>query len=171
MTVSSSWVGCSVSRLAAIFSASLFILIHGRDGLAQGGQRDLTMAVLLLAATAFLLAAVRSTRNQSVYAAAFGLLSGIALTIKPTVAPLSLAQLCLAIYTLRKLNRPWRAPTLFAILATLIAPPSPSSSSSANTPSPRSWPASTASSPTTPAWDTALSPTSSSTASPPSSLW
>jgi hypothetical protein len=122
MTVASSWVGCSVSRLAPLFASSLFILIHGRDGLAQGGQRDLTMAVLLLAATAFLLVAIRSAGNPSAYAAAFGLLSGIALTIKPTIAPLSLAQLALAIYTLRKLDRPWRAPTLSALLAAFIAP-------------------------------------------------
>lgn len=108
--------------LAPLFASSLFLLIHGRDGLAQGGQRDLTMAVLLLAATAFLLAAIRSAHNQSAYAAAFGLLSGIALTIKPTILALSLAQLALAIYTQRKLNRPWRTNALSAILAATIAP-------------------------------------------------
>ena len=36
----------------AVFAGTLFALIHGRDGLAQGGQRDLTMAVLLAVATA-----------------------------------------------------------------------------------------------------------------------
>jgi hypothetical protein len=108
--------------LAALFSASLLVLIHGRDGLAQGGQRDLTMAVLLLAGTAFLLATIRASLNHSAYAAAFGLLSGIALTIKPTIAPLSLAQLALVICTLRKLNHPWRTLTFSAILAALVAP-------------------------------------------------
>lgn len=68
--------------LAPIFAASVFILTHGRDGLAQGGQRDLTMAVSLLAATAFLFA---SLRRHSIWAAgAFGFLSGLAFTIKPT---------------------------------------------------------------------------------------
>ena len=82
-------MGSNHGRLAALFSASLFLLIHGRDGLAEGGQRDLTMAVLLLAATAFLFMAVRKSSSWS--AATFGLLSGIALTIKPTALPLSLA--------------------------------------------------------------------------------
>ncbi len=86
--------------LPGLFSASLFILIHGRDGLAEGGQRDLTMAVLLLTATAFLFVAVRKGSPWS--AAAFGLLSGIALTIKPTALPLSLIQLLLAATALRR---------------------------------------------------------------------
>jgi len=90
----------SPSFLAALFSASLFILIHGRDGLAEGGQRDLTMAVLLLTATAFLFVAVRKDSKWS--AATFGLLSGIAFTIKPTALPLSLAQLLLAANALRR---------------------------------------------------------------------
>ena len=95
-TVPSPGMGLRTSWLAGLFSASLFILIHGRDGLAEGGQRDLTMAVLLLAATAFLFLAVR---KQSLWpAAAFGLLSGIAATIKPTSLPLTLVQLALAIY-------------------------------------------------------------------------
>jgi len=89
--------------LAGLFSASLFILIHGRDGLAEGGQRDLTMAVCLIAATAFLLAAIRAAdaRISMPYAAAFGLLSGIAFTIKPTTLPLTLLQLALAVPALR----------------------------------------------------------------------
>jgi len=107
--------------LAALFSASLFILIHGRDGLAEGGQRDLTMAVLLLAATAFLFLAVRKGSSWS--AAAFGLLSGVALTIKPTALPLSLLQLALALYVLRRQTS--NVASRFAspaILAGLIGP-------------------------------------------------
>ena len=46
--------------MAGLYAACLFILIHGRDGLAQGGQRDLTMAVCLIVATAFLVVAIRS---------------------------------------------------------------------------------------------------------------
>ena len=72
--------------LAAFFAASLFILVHGRDGLAEGGQRDLIMAVCLIAATAFLFTAVRKRIVWPI--AIFGLLSGIAFAIKPTVLPL-----------------------------------------------------------------------------------
>ena len=47
-------VGPEDGWLAGLFAACLFILVHGRDGLAEGGQRDLTMAVCLVVATAFL---------------------------------------------------------------------------------------------------------------------
>jgi hypothetical protein len=85
--------------LAGIFAASLFILIHGRDGLTQAGQRDLTMAVCLLAATACLFIAVR--RRVVWPAAVFGLMSGLAVTIKPTSFPLTLLQLALAVHLLK----------------------------------------------------------------------
>jgi hypothetical protein len=89
--------------LSALFAASLFILVHGRDGLAEGGQRDLTMAVCLLVATAFLFIAIR---RDSLWAAfAFGLFSGVALTIKPPALPLTVAQLVLATITLRQRDR------------------------------------------------------------------
>jgi hypothetical protein len=118
----------SAGVLAALFAASLFILVHGRDGLSEGGQRDLTMAVLLLAATAFLFLAVRKSASAtgiSWPAAAFGLLSGIALTIKPTALPLSLAQLLLAATTLHRFlaaySREHQSPTR-SVLLRYIAP-------------------------------------------------
>jgi hypothetical protein len=135
IAASSRWVGSAKSWLPALFSASLFILIHGRDGLAEGGQRDLTMAVCLILATAFLFLAVRKASPWS--AAAFGLLSGITLTIKPTALPLTLVQLLLAVYALRlrpttaattpqqahlDQPRPWPRLILPALLAIWIAP-------------------------------------------------
>jgi len=80
--------------LAGLFAACLFLLVHGRDGLAESGQRDLTMAVCLIVATAFLFVAIR--RDSQWAAATFGLFSGVAMTIKPTTIVLSLAQLMLA---------------------------------------------------------------------------
>ncbi len=108
------------NRLAGLFAASLFALVHGRDGLAEGGQRDLTMAVALVAATALLLHALR--RQILWPAALFGLLSGLALTIKPTALPLSLTQLAVALWVLRRRNRPWRPPVLAALLAMTLFP-------------------------------------------------
>jgi len=103
VTASSSRMGSG--RLPALFASSLFILVHGRDGLAQGGQRDLTMAVCLLAATAALFIALRGLLEERSHfalpAAAFGLLSGIAATIKPTTVLLTLAQLLITAYALR----------------------------------------------------------------------
>jgi hypothetical protein len=127
MTVSSSWVGSENSWLAGLFAACLFILVHGRDGLAEGGQRDLTMAVCLIVATAFLFVAVR--RDWPWAAVAFGLFSGVALTIKPTALPVTVAQLLLAVYVLHKgggsqANPPrgWLHHAVAAIAGYLIAP-------------------------------------------------
>ncbi len=106
--------------LAGVFAAGLFILIHGRDGLAQGGQRDLTMAVCLLAATACIFLAVR--RHSLWATAAFGLFAGIALTIKPTALPLTLTQLLLASYAQRKRGLPWFSYVAFATGSFLLAP-------------------------------------------------
>jgi hypothetical protein len=103
VTASSSRVGSTQRWLPALFASSLFILIHGRDGLAQGGQRDLTMAVCLVAATAFLFHAVRKHALSA--SAAFGLLSGIAFTIKPTAALLTLVQLGLALSAIPRISR------------------------------------------------------------------
>jgi hypothetical protein len=113
--------------LAGLFAACLFILVHGRDGLAEGGQRDLTMAVCLIVATAFLFVAIR--RDWPWAAAAFGLFSGAALTIKPTALPLTMAQLLLAVYVLHKgggsqanPSRGWLHHAVAAIAGYLIAP-------------------------------------------------
>jgi len=103
-----------------LFAACLFILIHGRDGFEQGGQRDFVMAVLLLAATAFLFAAVN--RNWRWSSAVFGLLSGIAFSIKPTVLPLSLAQLLLGCYVCRQRQLRWLPHALGAATALLVGP-------------------------------------------------
>jgi hypothetical protein len=128
MTASSSWVGSDNGWLAGLFASSLFILTHGRDGLAQGGQRDLTMAVCLVAATAFFVHSVQ--KRSAMCAAAFGLLSGIAFTIKPTAPLLTVAQLALALYVVRAPARSEHGPRkrgdsaflLPAALAYLVAP-------------------------------------------------
>jgi hypothetical protein len=127
VTASSSRVGSS--WLPALFASSLFILVHGRDGIAQGGQRDLTIAVCLIASTAFLFHAVR---KHAIWAsAAFGLLSGVAVTIKPTALLLTLAQLALALYALRiagssdeqrRTNNGQRHLAVSAAIAYLVAP-------------------------------------------------
>jgi hypothetical protein len=127
MTASSSWVGPEDGWLAGVFAACLFILVHGRDGLAQGGQRDLTMAVCLIVATAFLFVAIR--REWPWAAVVFGLFSGVALTIKPTALPLTMSQLLLALYVLRgrggqgeSKNRRWLRYAAATILGYLVAP-------------------------------------------------
>lgn len=104
----------------AVFAGTMFALVHGRDGLAQGGQRDLTMAVLLVAGTAAVMVAIR--HRSAVAMAAFGLLAGIALTIKPTAIPLSLAQLLMALYVMRSQRQPLTKPFVAAVLGVLTFP-------------------------------------------------
>lgn len=109
------------SWLAPIFASTLFFLIHTRDGLAQGGQRDLTMAVALVSATAFLIRSIR--RDSRTAAAAFGLLSGLAVTIKPTAILLTGLQIVLAIRATRSSARPTRRlPLAPAALGWTVAP-------------------------------------------------
>lgn len=108
------------SWLPGLFAASLFILIHGRDGLEQGGQRDFVMAVLLVTATAFLFAAFR--RDWFWSSAIFGLLSGLAFSIKPTVLPLSFAQILFACYVAHRRGSGWLPHAVCASVAYLIAP-------------------------------------------------
>ena len=86
--------------LAGIYGSALFILIHGRDGVVQSGQRDLTIGVLLLAAVALLFHAHR--RNYWPATALFGLFCGAASTIKPTVLPLGFILLFLLSIDLRR---------------------------------------------------------------------
>ncbi len=71
---------------AAVFAATLFALIHGRDGVVQLGQRDLVMSVLLLFAYAGLLQSTKLSKLGRTFpwsALLFGLFIGLATTIKP----------------------------------------------------------------------------------------
>ncbi|MGC1871621.1 MAG: hypothetical protein WA700_11740 [Acidobacteriaceae bacterium] len=89
---------------AGIYAGVLFMLIHGRDGVAQAGERDLTMSVLLLAAVALLFYARRN--NNWVATAFFGLLCGCASIIKPTVIPLGFVLLLMLIIDRRRTRLP-----------------------------------------------------------------
>jgi hypothetical protein len=95
------------SRFAGCFSAALFLLIHGRDGIAQTGQRDLIMSALLLASMVFLFLAFR---NKNPYLIALtGLFAGIATTVKPTAALFTVAFLIAAFLFARKCHSSgWR---------------------------------------------------------------
>ncbi len=110
---------------AAVFAGAMFALVHGRDGLAEGGQRDLTMAVCLVAATALLFVGVR--RRAWWGFAGFGLLAGVALTIKPTALLVSLAQLGVAVWAVRRGKEPTSqgrdvGPLLWAVAGMVVGP-------------------------------------------------
>ena len=68
-------------RFAGFFAGCMFFLIHTRDGPRQIGQRDLSIAVLILLAFALSFAAFRSGRKWPHLLS--GLLLGAATTVKP----------------------------------------------------------------------------------------
>lgn len=75
-------------RFAGLFAATVFMALHGRDGIFDTGQRDLIMAALVVVAYAFFFRALR--RNSSAAAFLFGFCIAAAGTIKPTALPLGL---------------------------------------------------------------------------------
>lgn len=89
------------NRFAGFFAAALFMLVHGRDGIPQTGQRDLIIAVLVLLFTTLLFLAIRN--NESWFALFAGFFIGAACTIKPTGILFALALLTLG-FVLRKKN-------------------------------------------------------------------
>lgn len=110
--------------LAGIYGAALFALLHLRDGPPDTGQRDLTMAALLLASAAFLLAAGRRTktpRARAGAAVAFGLLAGAAVTVKPSAAGFAVVFAAMLAWRLRSLGERVAAPLLAACVG-LAAP-------------------------------------------------
>jgi hypothetical protein len=89
---------------AGFFAGVLLLLLHGRDGIQQVGQRDYTMAVLLLLAYAFLFHAWRSGKWWAT--AAFGLFAGIAGNMKPTAVPWSVLLLIMTACVLKAKKQP-----------------------------------------------------------------
>jgi hypothetical protein len=104
--------------LGGLYGAALFALLHGRDGPAQPGQRDLIIAVLLVGACAFLFHALRTSRNWPLFF--FGICASAAATIKPLPLPFALLLLLFAIHRIWRMGRsPW-LPLLSGIAGILV---------------------------------------------------
>jgi hypothetical protein len=95
--------GCG-NRLAGIFAAVLFAVIHGRDGINNTGQRDLVMAALVVLSYAFLFHAWRRGSPWATYL--FGFAIAAAGTIKPTALPLGVLLLAMLAVRLRRQKLP-----------------------------------------------------------------
>jgi hypothetical protein len=106
--------------LAGVFAAVLFMVVHGRDGINNTGQRDLTMAALVVLAYAFLFVAWR--RGSGWAAFLFGFCIAAAGTMKPTALPLGLVLLGLLVLVLRGQGQPARKAVLLGA-AGFLAPP------------------------------------------------
>ncbi len=78
------------ARLFGLAAGLLFVLIHLHDGLFQAGQRDLALAVILLASLALI---ARNPSLTPLTLFSFEFLIGFSLTLKPTLLPLALLPL------------------------------------------------------------------------------
>ena len=110
-------------RFAGLFAASLFALIHGRDGVIQLGQRDLEMTAFLIIGFAFLFEGLRvlpPERTKVWTTAVFGFCCGVGATIKPSVLLLAPAILVMVAITLRRSGRQFRSHVTFGVVGTLI---------------------------------------------------
>lgn len=105
--------------LAGLTAAAVFAVLHGADGVAQTGQRDLTIAVLLLVSLTLFLHWIRTFRLWPIALAA--LLAGFALTIKPTAAPFPIA-LAILFFTLPEQRPPAIWKHLLAVILAFAAP-------------------------------------------------
>jgi hypothetical protein len=103
---------------AGVFSAVLMMLIHGRDGIFDTGQRDLTMAALVVLGYAFLF---RARRRHAVWAAGlFGFCMAAAGAIKPTFLPLGVVLLAFLAIAQRKERRPIGEAVAYGIAGLLL---------------------------------------------------
>ncbi len=89
---------------AGVFAASLFGMIHARDGITQSGQRDLTIAVAMLLSYALVFLAFRSGRRLPVFCS--GILASFAILVKPVAIPIAIGILLMSIRELKKRRTP-----------------------------------------------------------------
>ncbi len=104
--------------LAGAYAAVLLMLLHGRDGVAQSGERDLVMAILLLMAYAFLFHALRKNAPWAMFL--FGLCAGAAATIKPTALPFAPVLILLACMTLKHRGLPFAAHLFSGVIGFVV---------------------------------------------------
>jgi hypothetical protein len=106
--------------LAGLFAGILFLLQHAAlGGPWNAGERDEIIAVLIIVGYAFLFEGVR--RSKPLLLLGFGFALGIANTLKPTVAPLGLALLVVAVVAVRKKGLPYRAYIAWPLIGAAVA--------------------------------------------------
>ncbi len=86
--------------LAGLLGGGLFLIIHASEGPRYAGEREQVIATALLVGYAAAFEALR--RRQPWLMAIFGVMGGLAISIKPTFAPLAVAVLVMAAVVLRR---------------------------------------------------------------------
>ncbi|MFT4113075.1 hypothetical protein [Silvibacterium sp.] len=107
------------SRASGIFSAVLFALFHGRDGMGETGERDLVIAALLLVSYAAVFSVLRRGRAWPMFFA--GLCAGYAATIKPIPLPMALLLVVVGALAFRREQKPLWKPLVAGLTGMAVA--------------------------------------------------
>lgn len=105
--------------VAGLFAGVMFSLIHTNNGPWNSVERDEVMTVLTMVGYAFLFEGMR--RKKPWLLLGFGFTLGMAGTVKPTVAPLGVLLLAMAVWTLRKRREAVAAYISYAAAGAAIA--------------------------------------------------
>jgi hypothetical protein len=100
MTLAACVIALPYDWLAGLLAGVLFSILHGADGGAMATERDEVITVLLLVGYAFQFVAVR--KNRPILMLPFGLSLGIAMLMKPTVAPFAVVELLFAYFAIKQ---------------------------------------------------------------------
>ena len=107
LTASGMVIGGTRHWIAGLYAGLFFALMHGAEGPMMAVERDEVMTVLLVAGTAFLFAALR--RGKPWLLLPFGMLCGVASSMKPSAVLLDAALTVLACFAARHAGqRPFR---------------------------------------------------------------
>lgn len=103
---------------AGFAAAALVALIHGQDGVAFLGERDLIIAAFLIWVCAFLFLGLR--HNSALFISASGFAAGVAATMKPLAIPIGFLLLIVLVLRLKAQQRPYRKLLLYAAAGFLL---------------------------------------------------
>jgi hypothetical protein len=106
------------SWFAGFAAAALLALIHGQDGVAFLGERDLIIAALLVWMCAFLFLGLRHNSAWLIFASGFA--AGVAATMKPLAVPVGFLLLIVLVLRLRSQHRPYGKLLLYAAAGFLL---------------------------------------------------
>jgi hypothetical protein len=104
---------------AGLYAGVIFLLIHGKEGPWNAGQREQTMITLIMVSYALLFTALR--RQKPLLVLPFGFIIGLAASLKPTAAPLGLFLLLMVAFTLRRKSVKVSSYVAYGLLGLVLA--------------------------------------------------
>lgn len=101
-----------------LYAGGFFVAMHASEGPLLATERDELVMVLVVVAFAFLFESIR--RKSPLLIAPFGAALGMAASVKPTVAPLEVLLLLMAVVELRRSGDRWLRYVAWALAGTAI---------------------------------------------------